>query len=416
MLLVQEHQIHKNHKYYNDIDHLCFLSKNLYNAANYFIRQHYLNTDKDPIPSNTNKYLNYYDINRYMVDTKNVDYYQFPGKVANGILRQLDKNYISFFNFLKDYNSHPQKYLGRPKLPKYKHIKSGRNIIPYQKMALSKKQFNQTNEIKFSGTNIKIKTKLTSWSDIQAARIIPTYYGYKIDIIYNQYNSNKINNNNILGLDLGVNNLVAGATNINKSFLIKGTIIKSINHYYNKKKAELQSQLPKDQYTSKQITKLTNKRNNKINNYLHKTSKTIINYCLTNNIGKIIVGHNDNWKQNINMSKINNQTFVQIPFNILINQLKYKCQLNGLQFLITEESYTSKCSFIDDQSIQKHQNYLGKRIKRGLFKTNNGSLINADINGALNIIKKVYPLFNVNNTLYHGLQGIAVYPLRLLIY
>lgn len=347
-----------------------------------------------------------------MVDTQNKDYISLPRKVSNNILQLLDRNYKGFFKSLKDYKNNPNKYLGRPKLPKYKDSLKGRFIVPYEKGAISKSQFKKHHIINFSQTNIKIKTKIKSWDQIQAGRIIPTNYGFKIEIIYNKSKiENNLNKNNVLGLDLGVNNLIAGATNNGNTFLIKGTPLKSINQYYNKIKRKIQSDLEKinKNKTSKRLIKLTNKRNNKINYYLHNTSKKIIDYCLTNNIGTIIIGHNKNWKQNVNIGNKNNQNFVNIPFNTLIEQLKYKCSLNNIDCILTEESYTSKCSFIDNEPIKKHDNYLGNRVKRGLFKSSTGIIINADINGAFNIIKKVVQQFNVHNIklLY---RGYAVYP------
>lgn len=417
MLYVQSHQIRKNNQYFKQIDNLSFLSKNLYNYTNYLIRQHYSNSQNDILKDVKNKYLNYYTLRSFMVKTKQVDYYKFPCKVANGILRQLHNEYKRFFKNNEDFKKNPNKYFVRPHLPKYKHSKTGRYIVPYQKTAISSLRFRKQKVIQFSGTNIKIKTQIENWKDIQAARIVPTIYGYKVQIIYHKQQKQLKQNNRVLGLDLGINNLVAGSTNTNKSFLINGKPLKSINQYYNKKRAKLYSQLIKqNKHSSKRLIKLTNKRNNKINDSLHRTSKRIIDYCLTNDISKIIIGHNIGWKQNINIGKINNQVFTQIPFNTLINQIKYKGLLNGIEVIITEQSYTSKCSFIDNESIKKHDQYLGKRVKRGLFKSSNGCLINADINGSLNIIRKVYPQFNVKQTLYYGLEGIAVYPNRLRIY
>lgn len=405
MLLVQTHQIKKNNKFYQQIDHLSFLSKNIYNYTNFLIRQEY---------TKTGKYLNYNNLRSQLVKSKQKDYYQLPCKVSNCILRQVDTEYKSFFKANKSYKNNPNKFLSKPKIPKYKHKKTGKNMIPYQKGTISKRMFKKQGVIQFSGTNIKIKTQIKDWNDIQAARIVPTVYGYKVQIIYHKQQKQLKQNDKVLGLDLGINNLVVGSTNINKQFVVNGRPLKAINQYYNKKKAKLYSQLSKqNKHSSKRLIKLTNKRNNKINDYLHRTSKRIIDYCLTNDISKIIIGHNIGWKQNINIGKINNQTFTQIPFNTLINQIKYKAKLNGIEVIITEQSYTSKCSFIDNESIQKHDQYLGKRVKRGLFKSNKGCLINADINGSLNIIRKVYPQFNVKQTLYYGLEGIPIYPVRL---
>lgn len=177
-----------------------------------------------------------------------------------------------------------------------------------------------------------------------------------------------------------------------KSFLINGRPVKSMNQYYNKKKAYLLSRITK-QNSNRRSTRATQrldlKRRCKIKNYFHHVSKSIIKFCLANNVGKIIIGKNDGWKQEVNIGKRNNQNFVQIPYDMLIQQLKYKSEMVGIEAVETNEAYTSKCSALDLEPIQKQKSYAGKRTKRGLFKTANGIKINADINGSLNIMRKV---------------------------
>ncbi len=184
--------------------------------------------------------------------------------------------------------------------------------------------------------------------------------------------------------------------------------MKSINQYYNKRKAELQSLLPKGQYTSNKIKAITFKRNKKISDYLHKTSSLLVSHLVSNNISTLVIGKNDNWKQGTNMKKANNQNFVSIPFNILIRQITYKCQMNGINVLLQEESYTSKCSFLDGELPKKHETYKGRRAKRGMFKTSFGRKINADVNASYNIMIKAVP--NAFNG--EGIEGVAVRPSR----
>jgi transposase, IS605 orfB family len=143
-----------------------------------------------------------------------------------------------------------------------------------------------------------------------------------------------------------------------------------------------------NQNSSKYISQIINKRNNRINDYLHKITTYIVNHAVSKDIGTIVVGYNKEWKQDTNLGKVNNQNFVNIPFYRLINLLEYKCRLKGIKFQTITESYTSKCSFVDDEEIKKHTTYSGKRINRELFRTKNGLIINADINGAYNILKK----------------------------
>ena len=196
------------------------------------------------------------------------------------------------------------------------------------------------------------------------------------------------NNGNYLGIDLGLNNLASCVSNTGSCFIINGKPLKSINQYYNKRLAYLKSRLKDNKQVSKQIRSLTNKRNNKIKDYLHKASRVLINHVVSNGINTIVIGHNRCWKQEINIGKRNNQNFVSIPFNMFISMISYKATLEGINVKIVEESYTSKCSFLDNEQICKHEEYAGRRVKRGLFKTSSGGIINADINAAFNIIRK----------------------------
>jgi putative transposase len=417
MILVERHIIKNTHNFYKECDQLSFLSKNLYNKANYIIRQKFIETSKQKEKGEVEHatYLNYYDINRLMIKENDVDYIALPRKVSNGVLRLLDKNWRGFFQSIKDWKKNPDKYLGRPKLPKYKDKQKGRNIVIYEKGAISKTDMIKNKEVKLSKTNIKIKTDI-EYEDVQSVRIVPRYGHYVVEIIYNkEIVDHYLNKEKILGIDLGLNNLATMVSNKKEDvkIIINGKPLKSINQFYNKRKSKLQSLLKEKRKTSNQIEKLTNKRNNKINDYLHKTSRYIIDYCLTNSIGKIIIGKNKEWKQSINIGKRNNQNFVSIPFDMLIQQIIYKGILVGVDVETTEESYTSKCSFIDNESLQKHDTYKGKRIKRGLFRSKDDILLNADINGAFNIIRKVVPTFNI---VEYGIEDVAVHPMKVVIF
>ena len=252
--------------------------------------------------------------------------------------------------------------------------------------------------------NVKIKTSL-HYNQIQQVRIVPRNNYYVVEIIYkvNELELKK-DNGRYCGVDLGVNNLAAISSNVVKPFIINGKPIKSINHYYNKQKAKFQSLLPKDQYYSNRLYKLELKRKNLIDNYLHKASRLLVNHLVSIQINTLIIGHNKEWKQDINNGKVNNQNFVQIPFNRFIQMLQYKCKFEGINVIITEESYTSKSSFLDNdylpvykQGNTQEYKFSGRRVKRGLYKTSNGSVINADINGSLNIMRKVIPNVIITN-------------------
>jgi putative transposase len=223
----------------------------------------------------------------------------------------------------------------------------------------------------------------------------------------------ELNKNAVAGLDIGLNNLGALTSNLKgfKSILVNGRPLKSINTYFHQKCAQLQSLLKGQAQTSNQIQKLTHKRNCKVDNYLHNVSRWIVNYLLQNQIGNLVIGKNEGWKQEINLGKRNNQNFVSIPHAKFIEMLQYKCELVGLQVYLTEESYTSKCSALDHEPIGKAESYLGKRVTRGLFRTSQNILINADINGSLNIIRKVFP-----NAFVEGIQAVVVQPIRVTPY
>ncbi len=402
MILTERHLITPKHKYFKEIDELSFKSKNLYNQANYRIRQAF--TDKE-----NPKYRNFNEIQKELQDENQTDYISLPAKVSQQILMKLDKNWKSFFKSMKDYKNNPNKYLGKPKLPKYKDIKNGRNLLTYTIQAIFQKELKK-GFINFSKTDIKIKTKVDV-TKIKEVRIVPRIKSYYIEVAYEVITEEQKISDVSMAIDLGINNLCAIATTENDKLLINGKPLKSMNQYYNKKKADLQSRLPKNQFNSNKITKLTDKRNNKIDNYLHKVSKFVVDYCLTNNVSKIIIGKNENWKQEVNIGKKNNQNFVNIPHAKLIHQIEYKAKLKGIEVIMVTENYTSKTSFLDNEKICKHDEYCGKRIKRGLFKSKEGYLINADINGAFNILRKATPNFNVNN-IKNGAEGIVVSPLK----
>lgn len=398
MRLVEKHNISANHKYFKEIDNLSFLSKNLYNQANYIVRQSFIFD---------NKYLNYNEIQKQL--TNGIDYKALPAKVSQQVLILLDKNWKSFFASVKDYSKYPEKYLGRPKLPKYKKKLKGRNILIYTIQAISKKELKK-GIIKLSGTNINIKTDK---QNIQQVRVVPRNNEYVIEIVYEKAEENlNLNKENFVSIDIGLNNLATITSNKINPLIVNGSVLKSVNQFYNKEKARLQSFIG-DKGTSNRINKLTNKRNKKISDYMHKASRYIINQCLINDLGTIIIGKNENWKQDINIGSKNNQNFVNVPHSTFIQMIEYKAKLLGIKVIITEESYTSKCSFIDNEPLIKQVKYLGKRVKRGLFKSADGIKINADVNGSLNVARKVIPNVNFNNLiLTKGIEGIVVFPVR----
>jgi putative transposase len=231
------------------------------------------------------------------------------------------------------------------------------------------------------------------------------------EAVYEQAETTLTTNNRIAAIDIGLNNLATVSSNCHdfKPFIVCGKAIKSCNQFYNKVKASLQSQLPKNQRTSRKIEALTLKRNNKVDYYLHTASRFIVNQLVRQNITHLIIGKNENWKQSINLGSKTNQNFTNIPHARFIQQIEYKAKLSGVKVQINEESYTSKCSFLDFEPIRKHEQYLGKRIKRGLFRSKSGMIYSADLNGSLNILRKV-----VGDSIFdrNSVERLVVSPVR----
>lgn len=367
MQLVERHVINRQHGFWQECDQICFLSKNLYNYANYQIRQHFFQTGE---------ILNFYDV--YKLVSQTPDYKALPTKVSKQIIRRLDKNWVSYKAAIKEYKKNPQKFKGKPRLPKYKDKIKGRNIAPYPSDAISKVALRK-------GLASLSKSKITlntQQQEINEVRIIPQACCYVIEIVYTVETPFLNQEKAIASLDLGLSNLMAVTTNQSgiKPLLVNGRALKAINQFYNKSKAKLQS---KD--ASSQIKTITHKRNCRVENYLHTASRRVIQWCQLNKIGTLIIGKNESWKDNINIGKKNNQQFTCVPHTRLIEMLTYKAELAGIKVIITEEAYTSKASAIDHDPIPKYgekpPKFSGKRVKRGLYKTNKGYLINADING-----------------------------------
>ena len=263
----------------------------------------------------------------------------------------------------------------KPRIPKYLHKTKWRQIVFYYNQALS---FKQKGFVKLSWTFIKLKTN----KNICFARIVPSNWKYTIELWYKvPLREMLVSNKRFASIDLWVNNLVTLASNCFNPLIINWKPLKSINQYYNKATSELR----KTSYSRK---KLWNRRKNKITDYLHKTSRYLVNHLVSNGIDTLVIWYNKEWKQETKLWKVNNQNFVNIPFQKLIEMISYKCKLVGINVVIQEESYTSKCSFLDNESIEKHENYLWKRLTRWLFQSSYWKLINADVNWALNILRK----------------------------
>ena len=360
---------------------MCFNAKNLYNYANYIIRQEYIQSKR---------YIPYKEMNSNL--KKHQQYKDCMSQPANCILRLLDKNWKSFFEGLKEYQNNPRKYLGRPQIPKYLK-KDGRYLwmIPNNSCYFDKTK----GELCFRIRKLQyVKWKCHCQGRLIQVRFVPRGCVYVMEIVSEVEVPDIVESNNrIVGIDLGVNNLITASNNIGKQpFIINGRGLKSINQFYNKRRAELQSELKhrNNKDWSEKLDVITQKRFNRIKNYIHNASSYVIKWCLKNQIDTLVVGHNDKWKQKVKLKRVNNQNFTYIPYDMLIQQLAYKCENVGIRFIETEESYTSGTSFLDGELPCKENYDKSRRIKRGLFQSGQG-LINSDVNGSLQIIRKVFP-------------------------
>ena len=371
MQLVERHIIINN----KEIEGLCVKAKNLYNQSLYYLRQ---------ATFGKIKHFGEYELSALFAEFNQNDFRALPAQTSQQIIKQVFQNYKSWYKARAEWQKNPSKFKGIPKLPKYKKVTS--EVIFTGQQLKFKDGF-----IHFpKSTNLRaLKTKV---DNICQVRIIPQANCFVIEVVYNkeEVKNENLKKENVLSIDLGLNNFATCVNNVGlQPFIINGKIIKSVNQMYNKTKAILMSYIG-SKGTPNRINKLGFYRNNFIEDKLHKTSRFIINYCLEHEIGTIVIGKNKQWKDEINIGKVNNQKFVSIPHSKLIDKITYKAKLVGINVIEHEESYTSKCDSLALEPICKHEVYLGKRIKRGLFQSSVGKLINADVNGAINIARKVF--------------------------
>lgn len=379
---------------YQTLKELCQYSNNLYNVALYNIRQYFFNEKQ---------FLTYES--NYHECKENENYALLQAGVAQQTLKVVDRSFKSFFNLLKKCKTGDYRYHD-VRIPRYRK-KGG-----YFNLILSTNAINIVNgyfKLPISREYRKLHPDMEdilipyperlNGAELKEVRICPHDNGryFKIQYVYHWYQEKTlVNPDNIMAIDLGVENLATCVSNVETPFIMDGRKLKSINQYWNKDKARLQSiAMKQGMRTTHQINRITIKRNNCVNDIIKKTARYIINNCIEHQIGTLIVGYNKDFKRSVNMGKINNQNFVQIPLGSLRQQLEFLCWTYGINYIEQEESYTSKSSFIDGDILPEYkaeQPYLGKfsgkRIHRGLYKSKNGIVVNADVNGAANIGRK----------------------------
>ena len=394
MYLVVKQQIkHLTKEEYNILRELCRTAKNLTNQAIYNVRQYYFQEKQ---------YLRY-EANYY--EMKHLENYKLlNSNIAQQTLKDVDAMFKSFFTLIK---------LAKQGKYDFKHIKIP-NYLPkngYANIVISQIRIKNNNILMIPFSNafkkkrevnriqIKIPPVLEN-KKIKQIQIIPKFNARFFEIQYTyeiQEENINLNTNNALAIDLGVNNLCTCVTNAGKSFIIDGRKLKSINQFFNKQNAKLQS--IKDKQNIKRQTKqqylISRKRKNRVNDYINKTCRYIINYCLINDIGTLVIGYNQSFQCKANLGKKTNQTFTQLPFGRVREKLEYLCKRYNINYVLQEESYTSKASFFDNDELPIYNadnpqtyKFSGKRIKRGLYQTKNNYQFNADCNGALNILRK----------------------------
>lgn len=391
MRLVERHIVKDN-----QFEDICLKSGLLYNYVLFNIRQGIFDGN----------YLKEYDFSTKLCKENQFDFRNLPTAVSQQVIAQVFSSIRSWIRSKKEYEKNPSKFSSKPRLPKYKRGKK-QNMIVFTTSAC---RLNSDGCIHFIKNIIQpIKTKIGD-NKLCQVRIIPQATCYVVEVIYEKKEQDlNLNKDNVLSIDLGLNNLCSCINNAGKKpFIVNGKIIKSFNQWYNKKRARLMSYIG-DKGTSKRLRRLNNYRNFWIEDHIHKISRYIVNYCINNNIGRLVIGLNKGWKNRISLGKKTNQKFVEIPFSKLIDKISYKCKLVGINFQVNEESYTSKVDHLAFEKLGKHDVYLGERKKRGLFQSSIGKLLNADINGAIGIGRKVFDDSYVSRIIDSGL---AFNPIR----
>jgi IS605 OrfB family transposase len=376
---------------YRTIRELCHIAKNLANEAIYNVRQYYFSEGE---------FLKYEK--NYTLLKNSPNYKALNSNMAQQILKEVDGSFKSFFSLLK--LAKQGKYAFRDcRLPHYLpkdgyttlvigfvRLKGNKLILPFSN---SFKKTHKAVEITIPPILLDKKVKEIRIIPKAKARFFEIQYIYEAECV-----QRNLNTNNALALDLGINNLVTAVSSNGKSFIIDGKKLKSINQWFNKENARLQSIKDKQHYGKKSTNRqkaIARNRNNKVNDYMNKAARKVINYCIANDMGTLVVGYNETFQRGGHIGKRNNQNFVNIPYGQLRSKLEYLCKMNGIIFVKQEESYTSKSSFWDRDDIPAYNadnpreyQFSGKRIHRGQYKTASGKIINADVNGALNIMRK----------------------------
>ena len=403
MQLVERHVIKPNHRFYREADRLSWLCKNLYNSANYIYRQNFFATQQ------TNALAVYHALKT------SPDYKALPAKVAQSTLGLVLKAWTSYYLVVRNYQEDPTKFKVAPQIPHYQGSRDrkredGRYVVVFNCQAVSKKALKK-GYARPSGTNIWLPSKVTSIGEI---RIVPKVGCYVVEVPYEKLEQPLEVNQRVAAIDLELNNMATLTYNVPGLVptILDKRAVKSTNQYCNQVLSVLKSLLPAAPKNSKKLAKLWSKRNCKVDYYLHTTSYAIIKELVNYQIGLLAIGWNQDFKDGIKTAKVNNQNFAGIPHRRFVQMLQYKGQIAEIKVVLVEESYTSKCSAWDWEPIQQHSDYIGSRVKRGLFRTKTGHFTNADVNGSLNLGPKAVG----DGFIPNSIEGFVVNPVRLKAY
>lgn len=393
MRQVERHWIREGHKLYPICDDLTFKAKNLYNAGLYQIRQSIFERNRcqeEEKPS----VLSWVGLIFQFQKEKQSDMLALPSKISVSILKSLGSTIHSYYQLLKCFHDKSNlSVTSKPQLPRYLHKTEGRSVVEFTNQTISRKRgLNGELILCPRDLNLFIPTKVTN---PKCVRIVPKLKAFVIEVIYEVEVSPLKQTGNYAAIDLGIDNLAtitfSDGTN---PLVVKGSKLKSINQGYNRLIAKSTSKLPANQKTSQHIHRLWRNRELKLQSELHKITSFLSLYFDEMTIETVFIGKNQGWKQEVSLGKKTNQSFTQIPFNTFISQLTYKCLLKGITVIEQEESYTSKASFLDEDDIPVYKNiqakprFSGKRVSRGLYKSKDGRVFSADVNGSYNILVK----------------------------
>ncbi|MEK4510605.1 RNA-guided endonuclease InsQ/TnpB family protein [Paenibacillus sp. FSL K6-2524] len=439
--------IKPGHRLFAYLDQACQDAKNLYNTTNFYIRQIVTAFGKNEplqplqqevletlashidlmnerrseknrshpfkLPSQESPFIHYTFLDALFKVMNQIDYRALPTQCSQGIMKVVFHNWNAFFASMKDYRQHPEKYSGKPHIPGYARNRVKEVILSNQDCVIKERKF-----LKFPKTKLQLNIGKLSCTDgqLMQVRVVPSHGQYVVELIFAcPIEQKEVLQEHVLAIDLGVINLATIVTTTGaKPIVVKGKIVKAINQYYNKMKAYYTGILRQGKkpcegaHTSRRLERLHLKRHRRIKDLFHKVSHYIVTLAVEHNIGTIVIGHNDGWKQAPGIGRRNNQSFSHIPHKMLIRMIEYKATEQGIVVILTEEAYTSKASFLDQDPLPSYGEegtwiYSGKRMYRGLYKSTKG-LIHADVNGAANIMRKVFP--NVSAIGANGIEGL----------